>query len=103
MHKIPPEVDFEFSQVSRKVRILEWTTIDNAEQCFPHDKIVDSHSCDEKQDIKRAKRLTQALTSQRMSSPPIRAKYKHFETICEHTFDNSPTVSKSSFLKLWSS
>ena len=53
--------------------------------------------------IKRARRLSQALvhfvtalaslfTDQRMSSPPIRAKYKHFKnTIWAHTFDSSPT------------
>ena len=54
-------------------------------------------------EIKRAKRLSQALVhfvtarasllpDQRMSSLPIRAKYKHIKTICERTFDNSPTV-----------
>ena len=30
------------------------------------------------------------------------ARYKHFKTICEHTFDNSPTDWSSSFLKWWS-
>ena len=39
------------------------------------------------------------LTDQRMSNLPIRAKYKHVKTICEHTFDNSPTDPSSSFLK----
>ena len=38
------------------------------------------------------------FTDHRMSDPPIRAKYKHFKTICEHIFDNSPTDSSSSFL-----
>ena len=34
---------------------------------------------------------------------PIRAKYKHFRTIWEHTCDNSPTDFISSSLKWWSS
>ena len=38
-----------------------------------------------------------------MSGLPIRAKDKHFKTIWEYTSDNSPTVSNSFFLKLWSS
>ena len=33
-----------------------------------------------------------------MSGLPIRARYKHFKTICDNTFDNSPTDSSSSFL-----
>ena len=31
---------------------------------------------------------------------PLRAKYKHFKNNCDQTFDNSPTDSSSSFLKL---
>ena len=57
--------------------------------------------------IKQAERLSQALvllvtalgslfTDHRMLSLPIRAKDKHFNTICEHAFDNSPTDSSSS-------
>ena len=53
-------------------------------------------------EMKRAKRLSQALvhfvtarasllTDHQMSGLPIRAKYKHVKTICEHTFDNSTT------------
>ena len=34
---------------------------------------------------------------------PIRAKYKHFSTLWEHTCDNSPTGFVSSSLKWWSS
>ena len=33
------------------------------------------------------------FTDQRMPGLPIRAKYKHVRTICEHTSDTSPTVS----------
>ena len=70
-------------------------------------------------EIKRAKRLSQALvhlvtarahlfTDHRMSGLPMRAKYRHFKTICERTFDNSPTDPNSSSLnelmviKAWS-
>ena len=44
-----------------------------------------------------------SLQINEMSGLPIRAKYNQFRTICEHTFDNSPTDSSSSFLKWWSS
>ena len=61
-----------------------------------------------REDIKRAKRLSQArvhlvtartslCTDQRMSGPPIRAKYTHLKTIWEHTSDTSATVSNSSW------
>ena len=53
-------------------------------------------------EINRFWRLSQALvhfvidlaslfTDHKMSGRPIRAKYKHFRTICEQTSDNSPT------------
>ena len=62
------------------------------------------------QAIKRAERLPQTpvlfvtaravlFTDQKLTSLSIRAKYKHFKTICEHTVDNSPSDSSSSFLK----
>ena len=35
------------------------------------------------------------------SSLPMRAKYKHFRTICEQTFDISPTDPISSSLNWW--
>ena len=65
-------------------------------------------------EIKRHYRLSQAsvhlvtdraslFTAQRMSGLPIRARHKHFKTICEHTFDNSPADSSSSSFKWWSS
>ena len=47
--------------------------------------------------------LVNLLTDHRMSSLPIRAKYKHFNTICEQTCDNSLTDSSSSCLNWWSS
>ena len=65
-------------------------------------------------EINRFRRLSQALvhfvidranlfTDHRISGLPIRAKYKHFRTIWEHYFDNSPTDFNSSSLKWWSS
>ena len=44
--------------------------------------------------------LANLFTDHKMSSRPIRAKYKHVKTICEQTSDNSPTDSKSSFFEL---
>ena len=35
-----------------------------------------------------------------MSGRTIRARFKHFKTICEQTSDNSPTESDSSFFEL---
>ena len=42
--------------------------------------------------------LASLLTDHAMLGLPIRAKYKHFKSICEHTFDNYPIDSSSSFL-----
>ena len=64
----------------------------DVELCFPHDNIVDSHSCDECKKSNELSVLTQTLvhfvtaratlfTNQRMSSLPMLAKYKHFLTI----------------------
>ena len=88
--------------------------IDNGEPCFPHDNIVGDHLCDEcklSNELRVCHRLlvhfviagTILFTDQRMSGLPILAKYTHFGTICEHTFDNSPSDSSFSFLKWWSS
>ena len=61
-------------------------------------------------EINRFKRLSQALVhfvidrvTIEISGRPIRAKYKHFRTIWEHTSDNSQTDFISSSLKWWSS
>ena len=65
-------------------------------------------------EINRFKHLSQALdhfvmhrarsfTDHKISCRPIRAKYKHFKTIWEHVFDNSPKDFVSSSLKWWSS
>ena len=47
--------------------------------------------------------LANLFTDHRISGLPIRAKYKHFRTIWEHTCHNSPTDFISSALKWWSS
>ena len=65
-------------------------------------------------EINRFRRLSQALvhfvidraslfTDHKISGLPIRAKYKHFRTIREHTCDNSQTDFISSSSKWWSS
>ena len=41
--------------------------------------------------------LARFFTDHKMSGLPIRAKYKHFKTSCDHTFDSSPTDSSSSW------
>ena len=69
--------------------------IDNGEACHPHDNNVDCHLCSEC--------MKSILPNVCRKPEPIRAKYKHFKTIGEHTFHNSPTDSSSSFLKWWSS
>ena len=58
--------------------------IDSAELCCPHDNMVCDQSCDEC----KASLFTD------------RRKIKHFKTICEHTFEKSPTFWRSSIC-LW--
>ena len=74
-------------------------------QYYPHDNIVCIHMYDEYMksiDSGVCHRLwyrASLFTDHRTSGLPIRAKYKHFRTIWEHTFDNSPTDFISSSLK----
>ena len=88
--------------------------IDNAAPYYPHGNIVYDHSCDacrrsnEPSVCHRFEpilwQLVQVcLQTREKSSPPILTNYKHFKTMREHTLDNSPTVTSSSLLKLWSS
>ena len=44
-----------------------------------------------------------SFTGHKISGLPMPAKYRHFRTICEQTFDNSPTDPTSSSLNCWSS
>ena len=57
--------------------------------CFLSDDFQSCHPYECHFEIDRA-------SDHRMSGLPIRAKYKHFKTICEETCENSPTVSSSS-------
>ena len=70
---------------------LEINPVDNAEQCCPANRL--SHAR-----VHFVTALASLLTDHRMSGLTIRAKYKHFNTICEQTFDNSPSDSSSSCL-----
>ena len=112
-HNVPPEVDFESSRSPAKSE--SWNSpslhclaiLPTWQYClYSHVWWI--------YEINRFKCLSQALvhyvidrasliTEQRISSRPRRAKYQHFRTIWEHTFDNSPTDFNSSSLKSWSS
>ena len=70
---------------------------DHAVQRFPHDNFAGIHLCDEcmKSILPIVCRMPESifvtalaslLTDQRISGLPMRARYKHFTTICEHTF-----------------
>ena len=88
--------------------------VDNAEPCYPHDNIVGIHLCCEctKPILPIVCHMPESILwlllhicwqTTRMSGLPIRARYKHFKTICEHACDSSPTDSSSSCLNWWSS
>ena len=109
INKIHPEIDFECSRSPAK------SESQSAVFCSITDMtILFVITCVMMYEINLADRLSQApvnlvteraslFTDQRMSGLPIHAKHKHFKTICEHTLDNSPTDSSSSFLKWRSS
>ena len=48
----------------------------------------------------RGHTLAGLFTDYRMPGQPFRTRYKHFMTICEHMFDNSPIDSSSSLFGL---
>ena len=113
MHNVPPDVDFESSRSPAKSE--SWYSPNL--HCFAvfstWQYCLQSHVW-WMSEIKRDNRLSHALvhfvidranlfTDHRISGRPIRAKYKHFRTIWEHSFDNSPTDFNSSSLKWWSS
>ena len=100
MHSVSPEVDFESSRSPAKSE--SWNNpslhclavLPTWQYClYPHVWWM--------YEINRFRRLSQALVhfvidraslfTDRISGRPIRAKYKHFRTIWEHTCDNSPT------------
>ena len=101
MHNVPPEVDFESSRSPAKSESWNspnlhcFAVLPTWQYClYSHVWWI--------YEINRFRRLSQALvhfvmdraslfTDERISGLPIRAKYKHFGTIWEDTFDNSPT------------
>ena len=97
-HNVPSEVDFESSRSPAVSKFWNchnpncWTVFPIWQYClYLLVKWL--------QEIKRARRLSQALahfviarvslfTIHRISGLPIRSKYRHFRTIWEHSFDN---------------
>ena len=113
MHKISPDVAFEPSKPPAKSE--SWNN-PNLHCCavFPHDNVVlKSLVCEcKKSNVLNACRTlsfhfvmerTSLLTDHKISSLPIRTKYKHFRTNRAHTFDISPTDPISSSSNFWSS
>ena len=113
IHKTPPEVDFESSRSPAKLE--SWNSPNlHCLAVFPTWQYCLYSRVWWIYEINRFRRLSQALvhfvmdraslfTDHKISGRPIRAKYKHFRTIWEHTCDNSPTDFVSSSLKWWSS
>ena len=112
-HNVPPEVDFESSRSAAKSE--SWNSPNlHCLAVFPTWQYCLHSHVWWMYEIKRFKRWSQALvhyvidrasffTDHRISGVPIRAKCKHFRTIWEQTFDNSPADLNSSSLKWWSS
>ena len=103
MHHTLPEVDFESSRSPAKSE--SWIK-PNLKCCavYPHDHVVGNRLCHEcKKSSQTSVTSLSPFCDHRMSGLPILAKYKHFKTTSEHTFDNSPTDSSSAFLIWWSS
>ena len=112
-HNVPPEVDFESSRSLAKSE--SWNSPNlHCLAVFPTWQYCLYSLVWWIYEINRFRRLSQALiyfvmdraslfTDHKISGRPILAKYKHFRTIWEHVFDNSPTDFVSSSLKWWSS
>ena len=107
---VQPEVDFESSRSPAKSESWNnpnlhcWAIFPTWQHCL-YSQVWCIY------EINRLKRLSQTLvhfvinransfTELRISSRPIRAKYKHLRTIWEHAFDNSPTDFVSSSLEV---
>ena len=104
---------FWIFKISRKVRVWNSPNL-HCSAVFPTWQYCLYSHVWWKNEINRFWRLSQALvhfvmaraslfTDHKISGLPIRAKYKHFRTIGEHAFDNSPTDFVSSSVKWWSS
>ena len=113
IHNVPPEVDFQSSRSPAKSE--SWNSPNlHCFAVFPTWQYCLYSHVWWMYEINRFKRLSQALVhfvidraslfiDHRISGLPVRAKYKHFRTIWEHTFDNSPTDVNSFSLKWLSS
>ena len=75
--KCLPKLMLSFQDLRQNLS-LETVPIDNAEPYYPHDNMVEDHSCDECTLVSDRANL---FTDQRMSSRPILAKQNHFKTI----------------------
>ena len=107
------ELDFESPKSPEKIGVLKQSQsalLGN----ITHIRILFACTCVMDARINGFNRLSQALVhfvinranliaDHNISGRPILAKYKHFRTISEHTFDNPPTDFNSSFWKWWSS
>ena len=112
-HNVPPEVDFESSRSPAKSE--SWNSPNlHCSAVFPTWQYCLYSLVWWIYEINRFRRLSHALvrfvmaraswfTDHKISGRPILAKYKHFRTIWEHVFDNSPTDFVYSSLKWWSS
>ena len=113
MHNSHPDVDFESSGSLAKSE--SWNH-PNLHCCavFPTWQYCLNAHVWWMYEINRFRRLSKVLvhfvidrasffTDHKIWGLPIRAKHKHFRTIWEHDFDNSPTDFVSSSLKGWSS
>ena len=98
MHNVPPEVDFESSRSPAKSESWNCPNLYCLAVLSTWQYCLYSHVW-WMYEINRFRRLSQALvhfvidranlfTDHRISGRPIRAKYKHFRTIWEHTSDN---------------
>ena len=114
MHKTPPDVVLSFPRISFTTKSPETNLICIVVLYFPHDNIVWINMCDECMrsnvmsvchKVWSTKWKHEQICSQtiKISGLPMRAKHNHFKTICEQTFDSSPTDPISSSLNWWSS
>ena len=112
-HNVPPEVDFESSRSPAKSESWNSPSLHCLAVLPTWQFCLYSHVW-WIYEINRFRRLSQALvlfvidraslfTDHRIWGLPIRAKNRHFRTIWEQTFDNSPTDPNSSSLNWWSS
>ena len=110
-HIVPPEVDLESSRSLAKSESWNSPSL-HCLAVFPTWQYCLYSHVWWMYELSLFKRLSQALvhfvidraslfTDHRISGLPIRAKYKHFTTIWEHTYGNSPTDFNSSSLN-WS-